>query len=252
MNPASKKIEIATKRGGTSQPAVRPRRAALLPLLLAGSALLGANAAAWADTTVELSAEATRTAPNDLARATVFTEASGATPGEPGKQVNSKLGEALRLAKAANGVQVQSSGTQTYPTYGKNGKVEGWRVRSELQLESADPTVLSELLGKLQAANLGLGSLSFSPSPATRAKAEDAATEEAIAAFKERAKRISATLGQPYKIKQLSVSSHSRAPGPMYRMAAPMMADAAAAPMPVEAGQSQVTVTVSGQIELDK
>lgn len=223
----------------------------LLPLIVAGTALLGATAA-QADTTVELSAEASRTAPNDLARASVFTEASGTTPGEPGKQVNAKLAEALRLAKSYGAVQVQSGGTQTYPTYGKNGKVEGWRVRSELQLESADPAAMSELLGKLQGANLGLGALSFVPSPSTRAKAEDAATEEAIAAFKERAKRISATLGQPYKIKQLSVSSHNRMPGPMFRMAAPMAADVASAPMPVEAGQSQVTVTVSGQIELDK
>ncbi|WP_291902667.1 hypothetical protein [Accumulibacter sp.] len=40
-------------------------------------------------TTVELSAEAERPAANDLARASVFAEASGATPAEPAGSISS-------------------------------------------------------------------------------------------------------------------------------------------------------------------
>jgi uncharacterized protein YggE len=76
-------------------------------------------------------------------------------------------------------------------------------------------------------------------------------TIDAIEAFNAKAARIAETLKKPYKIRQLSVNAggHYPQPYPMARGAA-MMASAEAAPMPVEAGESNITVNVSGQIEL--
>lgn len=80
-------------------------------------------------------------------------------------------------------------------------------------------------------------------------KAQSEATLEAIAAFRARAKLVADALGKPYRIKHLSLGGQQyRPPVPMMR-AAPMAA-MEAAPMPMEAGESQVTATVSGQIEL--
>ena len=74
--------------------------------------------------------------------------------------------------------------------------------------------------------------------------------QEATLSFKARAKVIAEALGKSYQIKQLSVSTNGRIVQPMFRAAAKaMMADAA--PMPMEAGESQVSATVSGQIELE-
>ena len=212
-------------------------------------AALLATPAFAAGTLVELSSEASRPAANDLVRSTVSAEATGATPGELSRQVNTLIADALKTAKAYPSVKTQSGGTSTYPIYSKGGKIESWRMRSELALESGDTAALSELLGKLQT-SLGVSNLALQPSPETRKKAEDEATLDAITAFKARAKVIAEALGKSYQIKQLSVSTNGRTVQPMFRAAAKaMMADAA--PMPMETGESQVSATVSGQIELE-
>ncbi|MFZ4537457.1 SIMPL domain-containing protein [Propionivibrio sp.] len=216
-----------------------------LPLL----AFLIAIPALAAPTIIELSSEASRPAINDLVRATVSAEATGTTLGELSKQVNSLIAEALKTAKAFPRVKTQSGNTSTYPIYSKGGKIESWRIRSELSLESGDTAALSELLGKLQS-SLGVSNLVLQPSPETRKKAENEAMLDAIAAFKARAKVIADAFGKPYRIKQLSVNTSGNVVQPLFRATAKaMMADAA--PMPMEAGESQISATVSGQIELE-
>ena len=217
-------------------------RLSLLTLLIAAPAFA-------APTLIELSAEASRPAINDLVRATVSAEATGTTPGELSKQVNSLMANALKTTKAYPSVKTQSAGTNTYPIYAKGGKIESWRMRSELSLESGDVATLSELLGKLQT-TLQVSNLLLQPSPETRKKVENEAMLDALAAFKSRAKVLADALGQPYHIKQLSVNSSGTIVQPMFRAAAKsMLSDAA--PMPVEAGESQVSATISGQIELE-
>ena len=220
-------------------------RAARTLLLLAWTL----SAPGWAaPMTVELSAEASRPAVNDLVRATAFAEAAGTTPGDLSRQINQQIAEALKTAKAYPAVRTQSGGTSTYPIYAKSGKIESWRMRSELSLESGDAASVSELLGKLQA-SLGVSKLQLQPSAETRKKVESEAMIDAIAAFKGRAKVIADALGMSYRIKQLSVSTSGRVVQPMFRAAKTMAMESA--PMPVEAGESQVSASVSGQIEVE-
>ena len=200
-----------------------------------------------AGTTVDLVAEATRTAPNDMARASVFAEASGNAAGELAKKVNAQVSEGLQTAKAYRSIKSRSGSISTHPTYAKGGRIESWRMRSEIILESTDITAMSELLGKLQT-NLGVGQLLLLPADETRRRAEDEATLAAIADFRERAARVAAALGKGWKIKHLSLNAPPRQPLPTRLRAAPMMAEAA--PMPIDAGESEVSVSISGQIEL--
>jgi predicted secreted protein len=122
-------------------------------------------------------------------------------------------------------------------------------MRSEILLESRDPAALSMAVGALQS-TLAIGSIQFLPAPETRRKAENEAALEAIAAFRAQASRIAATLKKPYRIRQMSVngSGHGTQSRMLARGAVAMAADAA--PMPVEAGDSSLTATVSGKIEL--
>ena len=164
--------------------------------------------------------------------------------------MNTLTAEALKTARAYPSVKIKSNGTSTYPIYSRAGKIDSWRMHTELALESGDQGALSELLGKLQE-SLAVANLTTLPAPETRKKAEDEAMLDAIAAFKARALVVAGTFGKPYCIKQLSVHS-SGAPGrplPMLRMAA-KAADSSVA-MPVEAGDSQISVSVSGQIEIE-
>ena len=215
---------------------------------LLGTCLIGA---AHAGTSVDLSAEASRPAVNDLLRATVYTEQSGNQAAELAKRVNGDVAAALKLAKATAGVSVKSGQQATYPVYANNvRKIDSWRMRAEVLLESRDAGVLSELLGNLQQQRMLLGNIQQMPSPETRHQVEDETTRDAIQAFQSRAKLIASSLGKTYKIKQLSINHNGGfAVMPMFkpRMAAMAME---AAPAPVEAGESQLTTTITGQIEL--
>lgn len=203
---------------------------------------------ALAGTTIDLSAEAARPAANDQVRATVFAEASGATPAELARRVNAQIADSLALARGYGSVRTQSGGTHTYPVYTKGNRIESWRMRSELTLESGDAAAMAELLGKLQG-SLAVGNVAMLPSPETRRKAENEAMTEALAAFRARAKLLADAMGKPYRIKHLSVGTSGQMPVPKFRAAAMSMA-AEASPMPMEGGESQVSANVSGQIEL--
>ncbi len=209
---------------------------------IAGGALAGA--------TVDLSAEASRPAANDMVRATVFAEASGSNPAELARRVNQDIAEGLKTIKAKAGVSVKSGHQSTFPVYAQNQKIESWRMHSELVLESRDAAAVSELLGQLQQMRLAIGSVSQLPAPETRRKVEDEATRDAIGAFRQRAAVVADVLGKPYKIRHLNIQQSGQMP-PMPIMRASRAAMAAeAVPPPLEAGESLVTTTVSGQIEL--
>lgn len=200
-------------------------------------------------TTVELTADASRTAANDLAIATVFVEASDASPAVLSQRVNAAIGEALDLIRAYPSVKANSAGATTFPVYGKNDrKVEAWRMRADIRLETRDLAALSELLGKLQT-KLALGGLMLQPSPETRRSVADLATTDAIRAFQARAKNVADTLGKAYRIRHLTIM-HGDRPGPIRPMMKSAAFDAESVPFPVEAGESELTVTINGIVEL--
>ncbi len=222
-------------------------------LLLAFVALpvCAAEPAKPAGTLVDFRVDVQKAVANDLGRASAYVEMTGADPTEVSRKVKAVIADGLVTAKAQPNITVKSGNTHTYPIYSKGGRsIESWRMRSELLLESRDAAALSTAVGKLQGGQLAIGGINFSPAPETRRKADDDATLEAIEAFNAKAARIAATLKKTYKIRMMNVNGGGQFPQtyPMARGAAMMAAESA--PMPVEAGESNVTVNVSGQIEL--
>ncbi len=185
-----------------------------------------------------------------MVRATVFAEASGNNPAELARRVNQDIVEGLKVIKAKPGVSVKSGRQSTFPVYGQNQKIDGWRIHSELMLESRDVAAVSELLGQLQQMRLAVSGISQLPTPETRRKVEDETTREAIAAFRQRAAVVAEVLGKPYTIRHLNVQQSGQMPPmPMLRASRAMAAEAPA-PIPLEAGESVVTTTISGQVEV--
>lgn len=226
--------------------------------LLLAACVSGANAAEPSAArregiVVDLNAEASRLAPNDLARAQAYIELGDTTPGPLAKKVNAAMQSALATAKPYTSVKVRGGNTSTYPVYSKNGRtIESWRMRSELLLESKDQAALSELLGRLQT-QLAVGQLTLEPSEDTAREAENAAIGDAIAAFNARAKIVAASLGGNWRVLHMNVNNTSGMPPPRPLMRSKVaMAEAAMADMPVEAGESRVSVNISGQIEIDR
>ncbi|WP_211222725.1 SIMPL domain-containing protein [Paludibacterium yongneupense] len=198
---------------------------------------------------IDLSAESTRSAPNDQFEAVAFSEAGGASPSAVARMVNQQLAAALVTARRYPGVRVRSGATQTFPVYGKDGRIDGWRMRSELLLQSQDATVLSELIAAWQT-TLGIARLQAQPSAQTRMSVENAATLDAIAAFRAKAQAIADVFGKPYRIKQLTVGGNDRPRAPVMMRA--LAASAGPSPAPLEAGESEIGVTVTGQILIDE
>lgn len=200
-------------------------------------------------TTVSLSAEGQDEADNDLAVAGMFAEASDPQAGELARRVNATIATALAKTKKFPDVKVRTGSTQTFPIYGKNGRsIEAWRMRSDLRLESRNLAALAELVALLQK-DLALADVSLQPAPETRKLAQERATRGAIDAFQSRAAMIAQTLGKSYRLRHLDVGTQGSypPPRPMARLA---MADAAAPPIPMEAGTTTLSTTVSGTIEL--
>ncbi len=200
--------------------------------------------------TIDLSAEASRTAANDLAQASAYFEATDPDPATLSVTVNKAIQSALETAKQYPDVKVGTSGISTWPVYARNGQtIEAWRMRSAISLESQNIPALSELLGKLQQ-TLAITNLVMMPSAATRNAAADLAATDAIRAFEERAASLSSTLGKRYRLKHLSVN-YGGGHGPIYpMMRSNMVAMEAAAPAPLEGGESEINVNVNGTIEL--
>ena len=220
---------------------------------LAIAALSGAlflSQPAFAGALIDLSADASRPAANDQVRAVVYSEANGLNPAEVSRRVNQEIAEALKVIKAKSGVTVKSGQQATYPVYGKEQKIEGWRMRSELILESKDLGAVSDLLGKLQQMKLAVGNVSQMPSAETRRQVEDETTRDAIRAFQSRAAVVADQLGKKWQIKQMNIQQGGQYPQPMLRAARGVAMMAEAAPAPLEAGESQLTTSIHGQIEL--
>lgn len=225
----------------------RPIVAALLALTL--TAAHAGDDPALRIRTAEFSAEASRSTPNDLAIAQLYAEQSGPDTATVARQVNRSIANAIESARGYPDIKVQSAGTSTWPVYTKGGgKIEAWRMRSEIRLESRNAAALSELVGKLQS-SLAVSNIAMQPAPDTRRKAADEATVDAIRAFEQRAELVGSTLGKRYRIHRLNISESGSQPPIFAKMrGAAMMAEAA--PAPIEAGESEVSVTVNGSIEL--
>ncbi|MBP6096957.1 MAG: SIMPL domain-containing protein [Methyloversatilis sp.] len=203
---------------------------------------------------VDLNAEASRLAPNDLARAQAYIELGDSTPSALAKKVNVIMQSALATTRPYTTVKVRSGNTSTYPVYGKNGRtIESWRMRSELLLESKDQAALSELLGKLQN-DLAVGQLTLQPSEETTRQTENEAIADGIAAFNARAKIVADSLGKSWRVLHMNVNHTGGmpTPRPMMMRSKGVMAEAVMADMPVEAGESRIAVSISGQIEIDR
>lgn len=197
---------------------------------------------------VEFQAEAQREVQNDLLNATLYVELNDANAAALANAINTRVNDALRIAKEYKEVRVRSGDNRTYPVYSKGNALQGWRGRAEIRIESRDFAAASALIGKLQA-SMQLAGISFSVAPETRRAVDDQLTVEAIAAFKARAEVLKGALGgKSYKLVRLAVGGGYQPPQPRFAVARAQVAEVAAPDL--EGGVSQIRVTVNGSIEI--
>ncbi len=201
---------------------------------------------------VTVSASATTSIANDRMHAWLRAEADNADPVKAAAEVNGRIARAIARIKGAPGVEVKTSGYSSYQVTEKN-QPSRWRVTQSITLEGADFGTMAALVTKLQADDmLLLSGMSFDVSRDARRKAEDALTDQAIKSWQARAQNAARALGfDAWRTGRINVmTSEPNRPMPMMRMAAAPMA-AAAPPVNVEGGNTEVSVTVSGEAVLE-
>lgn len=199
---------------------------------------------------VHLSASATGRVDNDTIVATLYAQAEGSQAAALADEVNKRINWGVEQLKKYDKIKVQTQSYNTYPIYTKSN-ITGWRVRQSFRMESQDMALVSNLLGNLQS-QLALENVSFSVSPEQRNNAENSLIEEALTAFEGRAKLIAKSLGRNnYVIAKIHVntSGGGHYPQPRAMMRMDSMTESVAAPT-MQAGESSLTVNVSGEIEV--
>jgi predicted secreted protein len=198
---------------------------------------------------VSFQVEVERDVENDRALATLSVTAEDRDPARLAQQINEKMGWALDQLKGQAAIQSRSGSYQTYPVYDER-KIVRWRGTQELQLESGDIDRLARFIGTLQE-RLQVQSMQFLVSAAKRRDVESTLTEEALAAFQQRAEVIRKSLGASgYRLMDVSVHTGGLRPPVPLRAEAMSVSRAPVASPAVEQGTSSVSVQVSGRIQL--
>ncbi len=232
------------------------RRWAALALALAAASAQAESAEAGPPrNVVQLAASASVQVQQDLLVLTLSATQDGEDAARLQAQLQRLLDAALaeaRRSASPGQVQARSGDFGIHPRYGKEGRINGWQGRAQLLLSGRDFAGITALAGRVQ--GMAISQVAFDLSPAARQQAESQAQSEAIEAFKARAGALARGFGfAGYTLREVSVSSHENSPGPRPRMLA--MAAKAAAPeadmaLPVEAGKTQVEVTLSGSVQM--
>lgn len=222
---------------------------------LAASAALSMSPAAAEPPTagplLRVDAQAQREITDDIAVAVFFVERDGPDPTALQAAVNPVLQAALAELKRDPALQVRSGRYTTQPRYGRDGRVEGWRVRGELIAESGEIAAVSKATSTL-AGRMNVGSIGFRLSAAQRERTERELTTEAANQFREKARAAARALGfDDVELVEANLSSSGHPGVPVMRAAMAKDATGAeAAPVPLEPGRSQVSVGFNGSFRL--
>lgn len=223
-----------------------------LALLMWGGPATAQSPVAPSQPTVTVSASSTATIVNDRLQAWLRAEAENVSPAVASSQVNAAVAKALASVRAVAGIKVATTGYSTQQIVEK-GKPSRWRVSQTVTLDSADFTAAATLISKLQDDDgLLFSGMAFSLADRTRRDAEDGVTQQAIRGWQSRAQQAAQGLGfgswRPGHI-NVQTSDGGRAYPMMRAQAASSISGAS--PVALEAGTTDVTVTVSGEAILD-
>ena len=203
-----------------------------------------ATVAAEPRNVVQLSAAGMVQVEQDMLTITLMANKEAPTLAAAQTQLKQALDEALAQAKAGAqpGQMDVSTGTfSLYPRYGKDQKVLGWQGRAELRLEGRDFGRITGMAGKIQ--SMAVSDVSFGLSREARA----------IEQFKTRAAELSKAFGfASYGLREVSVSGQGQGVTLMGAMVAreKMASFASDAPVPVQPGREQVSISVSGTVQM--
>ena len=200
--------------------------------------------------TVAVTASASTSVANDRVQAWVRAEAENGDAAAAANQVNAAIAKGLERAKSTSGIVAATSGYSTQQIAEK-GRPTRWRVTQIMTISAGDFPTVATLLTRLQEQDaLLLSGMSFSLSVNAREQAERALIQQAVRAWQARAQVAANALGfENWRTGHVSVQTSE--PGRVFATMRATAMSADAAPVNVEGGVTEVTVTVSGDALLE-
>lgn len=229
-------------------------------LLLAAGLSLAALPAARAQLgpiprdVVQFSATATLEARQDQLSVTLRATREGSDPAVVQQQLKAVLDAALAEARPhaqPGALEVRSGAFSLYPRSNRDGRISTWQGTAELVLSGTELDRIAALSGRIQ--GMTVAQTAFGLSREQREKLEQQAQALAIERFRARAGEIARSFGfGSYSLREIHINSQDQGAQirPRFMAMEAKAGISADAPLPVEAGQAQVQVTVSGAVQL--
>ena len=206
------------------------------------------------DNLLSLTAQSSVKATQDYLSVTLSASRDGATGQAVQAELKKVLDQAIILAnplEAGDLLQAKTGQFRVVPVYdSRDQRIQGWRGTAQLIIEGKDFVRITTLAGNIQ--KMPVTNVAFGLSPSARAKYEEEAQKLAVADFRQRAKLLTEQFGfSNYSIDNVHVNASHDMPMPMARMEmAASMPAKMASPIPVEAGETTVTVVVNGSVQM--
>jgi predicted secreted protein len=202
---------------------------------------------------LSLSTSASTEVTNDILVITFSTQREGVDPAAVQSHLTQALNTALAEARKAaqpGQVDISTGSFSVQPRYAPKGEPMKWQGVAELRAEGRDFDALTRLVGRIQ--TLSVAQVGYRLSREARDKAQAEVSAQAIVRFRSQAEAYAKGFGfsgVTLRALELSTGEAFAPPMPRFRAASAEMA-AAAPPLPVEAGKSSVTATVSGSVQM--
>lgn len=180
---------------------------------------------------------------NDLLLIELMLVKEGAVAAQLHAEMQKEAANALDKSHKIAAVRVKTSGYNIYPVYEKE-RIVRHRATYQISLETTDFNVGLSLAAAMQP--FQISNLSFSVSPERRKTTEKTLIEEAIADLRDNFTIAANSLSlQTITITNLTIGPRQYNPIPPQMMKASMAMEGAP-PVAAEAGESEVSITVSG------
>ena len=208
--------------------------------------------------TLNVNGVASITVPNDEAQMNWSVSAQAKTLKEATSQAVKAMNEGLSQIKTvSDALKLQTQSMNSYPVYGEvkgneTPKIVAWRVSQSLEVVAPDVQLVPSVIEKVNG-TLALNGLNFKVSDAARAKYDESLYKLAVADATQRAVWIAQSVGSDAgKVELQSLRFNSSAtPRPinlMMRATGKAMMDSAVPAPSVEAGTSELNLTVSAEV----
>ncbi|MGB0712499.1 MAG: SIMPL domain-containing protein [Gammaproteobacteria bacterium] len=204
---------------------------------------------------VTLSAQASTEVENDRMIVRFAAEAEQSTPAEVANEINRVMAKARQALSAYPDLKAATGNYAIHPVYvtakfDSSRRIGHWRGSQELRLEGTRLQDMAKLTETLQSI-LVIKGMEFAVSRELRQQTLDRLMNTAIKRFQHRATLAANALGRDgFRLVDLSVGGSGHAPGPIQHRAMDMATLRAAAPVSTQPGSSEITVMVTGTVEL--